>query len=104
MAKLKLKIMKPGLLAARRRWKDAIWIIGSGEYASLSYCNDQPTVMLFGTQMEAEIAKLCIDDTGCGGNCRRRHEVVYLGKGRGLFKISPDEVRQIAKRTVGSKM
>jgi hypothetical protein len=67
------------LLEARRRWPRAIWIMGNGEYASVSYCRAQPTVMLFETLAEAERAKKAIDDTACGGRCMRRHEIVQLG-------------------------
>jgi hypothetical protein len=80
--------MKAGLSEARRRWPKAIWIIGSGEYASVSLCPPGATVMLFASRMEAEIAKAAIDDTACGGRCRRQHEIVYLGKGKGCPPVA----------------
>lgn len=60
---------------ARWRWPDAEWIIGNGKWASVTHC-DVITVMLFETKAEAETAKEFIDKTGCGGGCRRLHEVV----------------------------
>ena len=57
----------PTVRAARRRWPRAIWIIGNGEYASVIHCPPGTTVMLFGTQAEADILKGFIDETACGG-------------------------------------
>jgi hypothetical protein len=95
--------MKPGLREARRRWPKAIWIIGAGEYASVSRCPPDPTVMLFETRMEAEIAKAVIDDSACGGRCRRDHEIVFLGAGKGCPPIPRAEViGEIKRRTAKS--
>jgi hypothetical protein len=93
--------MKPGVKEARKRWPKAIWIIGRGEYASVSHCHPGATVMLFETRMEAEIAKTTIDDTSCGGSCRRNHEIVYLGPhGRGDPAILRSEViGEVQRRT-----
>jgi hypothetical protein len=63
---------------ARERWPRAIWIIGCGEYASVSHCDPGMTVMLFETLAEARIAKSQIDKTACGGGCRGLHSIVNL--------------------------
>jgi hypothetical protein len=88
----------PNVSKARERWPRAVWIIGRGEYASVSHCPPAATVMLFETRMEAEIAKAQIDDTACGGRCCRRHEIVYLEKGRGCPPVSREWVIGEAKR------
>jgi hypothetical protein len=88
---------------ARRRWRQAIWIIGGGEYASVAHCHPGATVMLLRTRMEAEIAKGAIDDTGCGGRCSGQHEIVYLGKGRGCPPIPRDQVISELKRRGGQQ-
>ena len=90
--------MRTSIGKARKRWPNAIWIIGSGDYASVSHCPPEVTVMLFSTRMEAEIAKAGIDATACGGSCRRRHEIVFLGKGRGCGPIPKAEVIGEIKR------
>lgn len=63
--------------AARDRWPDAEWIIGTGVYASVAYC-DVTTVMLFATEAEAARAKAFIDRLACGHACRVEHELVRL--------------------------
>lgn len=63
---------------ARARWPRAEWIIGNGEYASVSECDERPTIMLLGSLAEAEIAKRQIDDTGCCGRCTNAHAIVCL--------------------------
>jgi hypothetical protein len=68
----------PTVRAARRKWPKAIWIIGSGEYASVSLCRPGTTVMLFETQAEADTAKDFINETGCGGGCRGDHVVIKI--------------------------
>lgn len=50
-----------------------IWILGTGEWATLSYCPPGLTIMLHETRAEAEKALAQIDDTGCGGRCEERH-------------------------------
>lgn len=65
------------LAAARSRWPQAEWIIGSGRYASVAYC-DTTTVMLFATPAEASRAKAFIDRLACGGSCSSEHEIVDL--------------------------
>ncbi len=60
---------------ARKKWPTAEWIIGSGAYASVSICPPAPTVMLFSSRAEADIAKQQIDATGCSGQCMGRHIV-----------------------------
>lgn len=62
-------------------------VLGEGEYASVSLCNDtysipsfrrMVSVYLYESAADALQAKDLIDKTGCGGLCRRRHEVVRL--------------------------
>lgn len=65
---------------ARKKWPTAAWIIGSGPYASVSLCRPYPSVMLFATLAEAEIAKGEIDATGCSGGCMGRHLIARLDK------------------------
>ena len=84
--------MKNRIKEARKMWPRAAWILGVGEYASVSTCPPGTTVMLFQSRMEAEIAKCTIDDTGCGGRCRRHHKIVYLGVGEEVPAIPREEV------------
>lgn len=63
---------------AKCRWRRAEWIVGSGPWASVSECPPAPTIMLFETRAEANIAKRQIDLTGCGGRCCNKHSVVNL--------------------------
>ena len=65
---------------AKKRWPRAGWIDGCGDFASVSHCDRHPTVVLFQTRMQAEVAKARIDDTGCGRGCTGRHEVIYVGR------------------------
>ncbi len=64
-----------------------VHVSGDGPYASVSRCNDDYslpsyrqiiTVYLYDTAEEATAAKKLIDETMCGGLCRRNHEVVQL--------------------------
>jgi hypothetical protein len=57
----------------------AIWIEGSGEYASISDClgnND----LLVRNRETAEQAKSVIDGSECGGSCvgKRGHSIIHL--------------------------
>jgi hypothetical protein len=72
--------VSPHVAAARDRWPYAAWIIGDGPWASVAYCDD-PTVMLFGTQAEADHARAFIDRLACGHACVRQHEIVHLPEG-----------------------
>ena len=63
--------------AASRRWPAAEWIRGDGRYASVAYCRTT-TVALYPTENGAAKAREFIDRCGCGGACRRQHEVVDL--------------------------
>jgi len=58
-------------------WPKAIWIEGSGQYASVSFCNPGPTVVLCRSYADARALKRQIDETGCGGQCtgKRAFEV-----------------------------
>lgn len=58
----------------------AAWVHGSGEYATVAWCGT-PTVMLHGTLEQAVEAKAWIDSTGCGGRCKRRHQIVRVMAG-----------------------
>jgi hypothetical protein len=61
---------------ARSRWKDAAWIEGDGEWATLARCRFL-TVDLYKTSEEAQTGKTWIDYYGCGEvSCH--HEVVHL--------------------------
>lgn len=66
---------------ARCLWPRAHWILGDGQYASVSYCRGVTTV-LHATAEQAEAAKRVIDATACGGACSRRHDVIRLDLGR----------------------
>ena len=67
----------PHVAAARDRWPQAEWIIGSGRYASVAYCGTT-TVMLFPTEAEADRAKTFIDKLACGHACQTEHEIIDL--------------------------
>ena len=60
------------------------WVLGEGEYASISYCGigaGAPygiTVELHETLAEALAAKNLIDNTKCGGRCRGAHRVARI--------------------------
>ncbi|MFD0225168.1 hypothetical protein ACWGPD_11150 [Streptomyces hirsutus] len=75
---------------ARCVWKNAIWVRAFDQgthlpYALVSDCRkpylygDQRTVSLWASQESAELQKVWIDRTGCGGGCYRDHEVIRLG-------------------------
>jgi len=73
---------------AKRLWPRAERILGSGEWASVSYCpgggmrKPYPyiTVYLYQSRERAEEAKRIIDQTACGGGCwgERGHFVLHL--------------------------
>jgi hypothetical protein len=64
---------------AKCRWgRRAEWIDGEGPFAVLARCRVL-TITLWPTLQEAKDAKAEIDDTGCGGMCSNRHEIVNLG-------------------------
>jgi hypothetical protein len=54
---------------ARQRYRQALWITGTGPYASLASCGGL-TVQLYETMAEALKAKAWIDQFGCGHACR----------------------------------
>jgi hypothetical protein len=60
-------------------WPKAIWIEGSGQYASVSLCNPGPTVVLCRTYAEAKALKRQIDETGCSGQCTGKHAIFEVG-------------------------
>jgi hypothetical protein len=55
----------------------AAWVAGRGEYALIAWCR-VPTVTLWDDLADAEHQKAVIDQTGCGGLCSRRHEIVRV--------------------------
>ena len=57
----------------------AIWIEGSGQYASVSFCAPGPTVVLCRSYAEANALKHEIDDTGCGAQCTKKHGIFDVG-------------------------
>jgi hypothetical protein len=69
---------------AKCRWPRALWIAGSGPWASVAHCSHHttpgPTVQLYRTHAGAAQAKAIIDSTGCGGCCSGAmgHKVVGL--------------------------
>jgi hypothetical protein len=65
------------LEAARRRWPNAAWIIGSGPWACAAY-GDDTTVMLFATEAEAARVTALIGRLARGQTTLREHELVHL--------------------------
>ena len=63
------------------RFGKPLWTEGRGRYASVSLCHGDVTVIFFSTREDAEQAKRVIDNTACGGCCRRRHFVMELPEG-----------------------
>lgn len=71
-------------------WSWQVWhdgAAGDGPFASVSLCNMGAgipryrygaSVVLFEDVKEALAAKAFIDRTGCGGLCRKAHEVIEL--------------------------
>jgi hypothetical protein len=64
-------------LVAKKRWPKAEWIEGIGQYALLAWCRVL-SITLWDTLEIAERAKKGIDETGCGGECCNKHEIVDL--------------------------
>jgi hypothetical protein len=62
---------------ADKRWPRAEWTSGDERYASVAYCR-VTTVEMYPWITQAERAKRIIDNTGCGGRCVRRHEIIDL--------------------------
>ena len=67
-----------GLAGCLFRELRPLWMTGTGEWATLSYCPPGLTVVLHETREEAEKALAQIDDTGCGGRCEERHYLWLL--------------------------
>lgn len=63
---------------AKCTWPRALWIHGDGPYASVARCGRGTTIQLCQTAADAREMKQLIDNTGCGGLCQRRHEVIRL--------------------------
>lgn len=51
------------------------WCCGNGPWASFSDCPRGRTIELHDSEAEALAAKKRIDETACGGMCRRMHYV-----------------------------
>jgi hypothetical protein len=64
--------------SARMTWPKAIWIDGSGQYASVSFCNPGLTVVLCRTYAMAKALERQIDETACGGQCTGKRATVSL--------------------------
>lgn len=66
--------------------QDGHWVVGEGQYASMSWCTkNEPesyrrgiSVHLFNELEQALEAKRLIDETACGGRCRKQHEIIRL--------------------------
>jgi hypothetical protein len=62
----------------------ALWIAGTGQFASVSRCPHsgpgwrKTTVILHQTPAAAFMAREVIDRNGCGGQCQKDHEVICL--------------------------
>src|SRR5260370_33721145 len=66
--------------SARMTWPKALWIEGSGRYASVSFCAPGPTVVLCRSYAAAKALKRQIDDTGCGGQGAGEHPRFEVGR------------------------
>jgi len=55
-----------------------LWVSGEGEFASVSWCGGQPSVVLLPTAEEAEDVKVFADQYHCGHACTGRHEIIRL--------------------------
>ncbi|SLH43741.1 Uncharacterised protein [Mycobacteroides abscessus subsp. massiliense] len=64
------------------------WVVGAGQYATISWCNGRHhrnhyvTVVLAESLGDARKAMAAIDTTGCGGRCQRKHEIVRIANER----------------------
>lgn len=65
---------------AKCMFPQAAWVQGEGSYACLARSNNNMTVLLCGTQDDANKRKADIDRGGCGGFCTRQHELVLLAR------------------------
>jgi hypothetical protein len=74
---------------AECRWHPALWVSGLAPpdatcYATVSFCGHpyprtpRITVCLWDTRARAEAALTGINHLGCGGSCRRRHQLIVL--------------------------
>jgi hypothetical protein len=71
---------------AKCRYPGAAWIWGDPPAAGpcfclLAWCRAL-TISLWPDRQSAERQKAVIDETACGGRCRRAHEVVEMGGAR----------------------
>ena len=68
---------------AEKKWRDAEWIAGNGQYALISQCNVL-TITLWADLAIAKACKELIDKTTCGAMCcgTLGHEIVDLEKAR----------------------
>ena len=55
----------------------AAWVSGHGQFALIAWCR-VPTITLHQQLDDAEESKATIDSTGCGGACKRRHEIIRI--------------------------
>jgi hypothetical protein len=64
----------------REYFPEALWVTGEGDFACVSDCPPGMTVMLFKTLEEAEEAMRTIDESGCGGRCKKRHRILPVSR------------------------
>lgn len=63
---------------AKKIWgKHSCWIDGEGPWALLAHCHIL-SVSLWQTEAKALASKKQIDETACGGQCVRAHEIRNL--------------------------
>lgn len=67
------------MLATKLWGKDAEWIDGLGQFATIADCRCL-TVSLWPTMEKALDAKATIDSLACGGRCAKNHKVIDLAK------------------------
>ncbi len=58
----------------------AAWVAGHGKFALIAWCG-VPTITLHQAIEPALQQRAVVDSLGCGGRCRKRHEVVHVDVG-----------------------
>ncbi len=61
---------------AKGRYNKWIEIEGDGPYAVVAPCGDEVTVSLHATDEAANVVKMHIDETACGGRCDKTQHVL----------------------------
>jgi hypothetical protein len=62
----------------RRFGRCAVWVSGSGPYATLAYCGGELTICRWSTLEKAVEGKRAIDGGGCGGGCCKAHLIAHI--------------------------